>query len=521
MPEYIKRNKMLFLLLVMVAVMGLASASILAIQPPPPSEEVWVFPDDTHPDYDSDNPDHYLNIQAGVNEVAENGTVNVTGTYDYTNPGVLVVVVEKEGVKLLGDEGATLVGPGEGVESECFLILASEVTVEGFTITGFQHAITAGVLVGDDPPNGPLNGETLGVINGDPFHYMVAGTQISKNIINGNYVGIQVVGWGNYVENNIITSNHLGLSLLTAAPEGGGVDNPDNIVRNNQVTGNGGSPNTDLPGIRAATENGGPPAAAIAANPGAKIHKNNISGNTLGLLGADFSKEGLVFSSDSDVDATDNWWGDISGPYHETENPDGVGDSISDGVLFDPWLGHGNFELPSEATLVSPFNGKARAIFTSDLDGVTITIATEGADGWVAIMLADPDEEDKGFPSGVDESAGCTLFFIESSTSLAGLPVIFEIFYGPNDEEEELPDIKLYRYEDGEWVLLGGEYVVDDGNLYFRAEFTGFSLFGLFSDGDAALPPTGNTLPYLAALGLAMLAAGLLTYRRSLQGCRQ
>ena len=37
------------------------------------------------------------------------------------------------------------------------------------------------------------------------------------------------------------------------------------------------------------------------------------------------------------VDATDNWWGDASGPYHYSENPTGTGDSVFNGVLFDPW----------------------------------------------------------------------------------------------------------------------------------------------------------------------------------------
>ncbi len=33
------------------------------------------------------------------------------------------------------------------------------------------------------------------------------------------------------------------------------------------------------------------------------------------------------------------FWGDSSGPYHPTQNPDGLGDTISDCVLWDPWIG--------------------------------------------------------------------------------------------------------------------------------------------------------------------------------------
>jgi len=60
-----------------------------------------------------------------------------------------------------------------------------------------------------------------------------------------------------------------------------------------------------------------------------KAHFNNIVGNS--LFGA-FNYGG------GSADATYNWWGDASGPSHETLNPDGTGDSVGDGVDFAPWL---------------------------------------------------------------------------------------------------------------------------------------------------------------------------------------
>ena len=38
------------------------------------------------------------------------------------------------------------------------------------------------------------------------------------------------------------------------------------------------------------------------------------------------------------VDARNNWWGDASGPYHETDNPGGNGVEVSDRVVFMPFL---------------------------------------------------------------------------------------------------------------------------------------------------------------------------------------
>ena len=59
------------------------------------------------------------------------------------------------------------------------------------------------------------------------------------------------------------------------------------------------------------------------------IHCNNIVGNT-GYGVKDYE-------GDNDVDATCNWWGDHTGPYHPTTNPSGLGDKVSDNVDFDPW----------------------------------------------------------------------------------------------------------------------------------------------------------------------------------------
>jgi hypothetical protein len=56
---------------------------------------------------------------------------------------------------------------------------------------------------------------------------------------------------------------------------------------------------------------------------------NDISGN--GVFGLDNGGTGTL-------NATCNWWGASSGPYHPTANPDGQGDDVSDNVVFTPWV---------------------------------------------------------------------------------------------------------------------------------------------------------------------------------------
>lgn len=48
------------------------------------------------------------------------------------------------------------------------------------------------------------------------------------------------------------------------------------------------------------------------------------------------------------MDARYNWWGDSTGPFHSTLNPDGEGDRVGDNVLFDPWY------IDSTGSLDSP-----------------------------------------------------------------------------------------------------------------------------------------------------------------------
>jgi len=48
-----------------------------------------------------------------------------------------------------------------------------------------------------------------------------------------------------------------------------------------------------------------------------------------------------VFNADSTVtiNAINNYWGHITGPYHATTNPTGLGNAVSNYVLYRPWLG--------------------------------------------------------------------------------------------------------------------------------------------------------------------------------------
>lgn len=84
---------------------------------------------------------------------------------------------------------------------------------------------------------------------------------------------------------------------------------------------------------------------------GISITNNDVTGNATGIL-VRSSADGVVANynkitgnstygaenTDAAVlDATLNWWGDATGPYHASDNPSGLGNAVSDNVDFMPW----------------------------------------------------------------------------------------------------------------------------------------------------------------------------------------
>jgi len=63
----------------------------------------------------------------------------------------------------------------------------------------------------------------------------------------------------------------------------------------------------------------------------------NFTNNSVENSGFLFSFRSGV--STEPINAENNWWGDPSGPWHETQNPNGLGGRILGNVDFTPWLG--------------------------------------------------------------------------------------------------------------------------------------------------------------------------------------
>ncbi len=142
--------------------------------------------------------------------------------------------------------------------------------------------------------------------NGIYLSHSKKNTLTNNNCSNNSEYGIYL--W--YSKNNILTNN-------TCSNNGYGIylrDSDSNTLTNNTISGN-------IEGIR-----------LERSSEGNVAHYNNIYNNTeYGINAAE--------NNGCTISATNNWWDDPSGPYHPVNNSEGKGDTVTDYVIFNPWLG--------------------------------------------------------------------------------------------------------------------------------------------------------------------------------------
>jgi parallel beta-helix repeat protein len=194
-------------------------------------------------------------------------------------------------------------------------------------------SIRYNTIIGNDTCNG--NGILI-----NPF-YGTDKIEIYKNKIQGNIsFGISIESSKVHVSNNLINnSGNNGISGIRFIDSIGGMSyNEVSIVSN------------DISHFENGIVIGNPTNTGSSMT--ASISSNTISNNNIGILvrfGAVLQNSvhfnnivnnlnfGLNNIGSSQVNATYNWWGHPTGPYHIT-NPGGLGNPVSNNVLFSNWL---------------------------------------------------------------------------------------------------------------------------------------------------------------------------------------
>jgi pimeloyl-ACP methyl ester carboxylesterase len=95
------------------------------------------------------------------------------------------------------------------------------------------------------------------------------------------------------------------------------------------------------------------------------INNTEISGNL---------EYGLINNSqETPIDAQNNFWGDDSGPYSESLNPEGKGDKIEGRINFDPWIGKAVETLRKPVILVPGIAGSWKKHLVWQMDPILHT----------------------------------------------------------------------------------------------------------------------------------------------------
>jgi len=146
-----------------------------------------------------------------------------------------------------------------------------------------------------------------------------------------------------------------------------------------------------------------------------EAHFNNIVGNNISGLSNEVGT----------VDAARNWWGDNSGPYHESLNPIGSGDEVSDNVEFEPWL---------ESELVA---ARTETVAYGTVDAKNMTDIEVMVTGTATVTVARYDDN----PGGV------------AATDFTALGKYIDVYVPSVSEVTEI-EIRLY-YTDAELAAAG------------------------------------------------------------------
>ena len=207
---------------------------------------------------------------------------------------------------------------------------------------------------------------------------------ISGNTINNmGYSGILLINVdGAIVSNNIIGNiTRAGIQVDSYCTRD--IDIIDNIIMQANTGGYSGYGGIRFYGQYTPDPHGDPPAEitvtgntcndsynGLAVRDGENISGRNISVNSNSFINN--SNMGVYHGGNGILDATNNWWGNITGPYHSTDNPSGTGDNVSDNVTFWPWYEFDRYSISPTVVYEVGWPNSENGQFVKDTTSIEI-----------------------------------------------------------------------------------------------------------------------------------------------------
>ncbi len=286
--------KKLIYLIVAIVALGLIVSGCLPVVPPSEQGESVTLPNKS-PSVLEVPTIAYPTIQAAINVAAPGDTINVAaGTY----PENVTIPPGKNGLQLIGaGSGVTSIAPtgGRPVTLLGWVGLIDGFRIQGFTLVtaGASHAFLAG--------SGTADGTTY-----------TMNLEFEDIVVNGGQRGIGL----NAVQG--VTFDNVHLSNISGSPEAA-----LELTGVSDLTFMGGSIEWNDIGVRLQISPG--PWGDYGPNGNIQIHCSSLTDNTIAVENQD---------SETTIYATQNWWGDVSGP---SGSGSGSGDAVSDYVDYEPW----------------------------------------------------------------------------------------------------------------------------------------------------------------------------------------
>jgi hypothetical protein len=379
-----------------------------------------------------DVPGNYDTIQEAINAASAGDTITVAaGEYD------AFMVVGKENISIIGAEGTTvttanLVSVDVGPIGDAWVMAAvyesENINIEGIDFNG------AGVG-GKEVVVGITYVDSTGRI-ADLRVENIIGDELGAGVAIIGDIGISAVDFsGIIVENSMAgvaiwdaEANLDGCMITDMSPDGGfgimesgvgiviGIPGEDWGPSTVEMKGSTIS-NNDVIGIY------------VCDDSTLEAHFNNIVGN---------AECGVLNDGGETVDATYNWWGHASGPWHST-NPLGMGNAIVGNVDFEPWL---RAKAVTETVTNDTVDARDEADTEVEVDGTaTVTVAQY--------------EDNPGGPAPTDFSSLDKYIdvYVPDTTEATELEV--RLYYtdaelaAANISEESL---RLFWWDGGDWV---------------------------------------------------------------------
>ncbi len=256
-----------------------------------------------------------------------------------------VLEIKADGCRV---SGLTFIGSGDSEDDSGIMVSSDGNTISWNNCSNNEN----GIRISQADNNTILGNNCTGSGGSGISLQQATNSTLANNSCSGNVYGMRLNGsTDNTLVNNKLTSNDAGMLLLLSHRNGIRwnliksssyaclelEESNQNQVRENLLTGSRDAISFDKAKNNNITRN------KLRDNDryGIYVSGNSMNNSAHGNVIAGNEDHGVYVhaSSPYTVNATGNWWGDETGPYHQTTNTGGKGDSVTDYVDFDPWEG--------------------------------------------------------------------------------------------------------------------------------------------------------------------------------------